>query len=384
MLSLLSSRDRESTLPPLAFLLTAYFVATTTGALTESVLGDSWEGFGYSVVFHALGEQVGTIEVDPVKLVLLALPVILALLAVSFVSATLTRTDRRTVTALFAYTTGFVWTTVAALLLLGLIIAPIAWTLNAFGITLLMFAFWVGPMFLGVAIIAAIVWIARSTSWCAREKKRRIWRFTSGVVLALGAVAACTAETTLAVQALGQKLTPHPSDVAIEVSTLSLGAPDSAWDVRSSTAPFTRVFATPAVVDSAAAPIPLDLVVVVANHSDSTLLLDRRRGTLQIGVRNRSRPVRDATAGLSCGQDVPLQVTTWSDGEAPVLVVGKGETKWIRFGGQLRGFRTAAQLGRFSFTLAVQGLSEGRQFQSPWYNIEADDPPSDPCAADRG
>jgi hypothetical protein len=75
----------------------------------------------------------------------------------------------------------------------------------------------------------------------------------------------------------------------------------------------------------------LELSVLVENATAQTIVLDKGNSDLRWRFEDGYEKPAPPEAKLS-GQSLGLTVSSWSDGEAPVMVLKPGDVKWIRYG----------------------------------------------------
>jgi hypothetical protein len=360
---LLRRETRGRYTPPLGFLVTGYFAASLAGALASDLyaaLGQSDQGV-FGTVFNAAQKQVETIDVAPLNLILLSFPVLVTLLLVAFLAGGLLRLDHSVVIALCAYTTAFLWYYVATAVLAYLAVMGVAVVIDA-GVALVAF-FLLIPVVMLAVLGGAVVWLMQVITLAVAASSRRGLRKTL-TVLVLVAAAAGTgfADTRLLATALGKKLSVPGVDVAVQLRDLEFSGRDAVGItfLDAADTSFDRAAESGGALQPA---LPLSVVVVLRNRSDTTLLVRRHsRGTAGNLLRAGFLAYVNGAIRPTCEWSMELAITGWSDGESPVLVLRKGEVKWIRFSGKFPG--PAGQLD--GSVMKVRVATEDGFFESPW------------------
>lgn len=366
---LISDQNARTFSPPLGFLVSGYFAATIVASFNKdagarSQLSTNIRG----VFFESLNRQLSTLTASPVQVILLALPLVFLLIILASLGAAILRTDRHLVVAVCAYPTGFIWW----FLTLGLVAFDIAILLRRSlpeldPIDYALFAL------AGVALLWGFVaWIIQILTLASAGAKNR--RAAAAVATIIGLILVTITSTIAEAHFLSatfiEPLRYTPLDLDFEVRGIQFSNDDYVTVNNYNEKGFYRdVQAVDTLPGMAwAESKPLTLLLVLRNRSDSTLLIPRfpmRSGanTLEIGLAEE----RGHVVHLTCRRMTNLAILDWSDRNDPVLVLRKGDVKWIRLTGQLAGYSSIGELNGFKLKVNLRGVEAF--LETPWQTV---------------
>jgi hypothetical protein len=368
---LLRPGSRINLTPPLGFLVTGYFTATFVGSLNADIMARAAAAPDSPVraVSSAVRAQLDVLDATPLKVILLAFPVVLGVIAISAAAAALLRVDRREVIALCSYSTGFAWYFLS-LGVLGFDAVLVGAAILQPGDGPLYVALGIGVLLL---LWGAAAWLTQIVVLAASAARFRRGVRRLGTFAALCLTAAVCGGTNVCVVLSAFESTFRQRtrlDATVHVSSLEfterdyvrmLTYADTSFDRDPAVVPLDTILGTPGTA-------PVSVLVLLRNRSDSTIVIRRLPASsganfLEIGLDTE----RDGRRYLSCRRSTNLAIEDWAAGADPVLILGKGEVKWIRLTGTLLGYSSIAQIRGFRVKVRLRG--EDVFLESPWQEV---------------
>jgi hypothetical protein len=362
-------------LPPFTFMVAGYATLILTVAIARQ-LNEMESGPLRKLLGNAskiVTRQLAAQDFSPLKLLLLALPVVLILLAAVYTCRRIARVGRAPALALIAYSAGYAWVMVAAGLLAG---TAMIYLLLAYPRATLLG--WVAGAVM-LALVAAFVfpqiWYISEAVWRAASPTRGIRGGAKVAVLLAITLLAHAADAAL----ITQVATPpakEPLAADLHVRWLQVGGDSlpGGDPLYNDLQPVKGVENVRNERGERWRNRPLRALVAVQNRSPGTLYLFRDpRGRLDDGFwlflarASVPRPSGDDTARvrLRVQDSTFMSVRNWADGAAPMMVLRPNDVKWIEVEGVTSAMRTPWDVTGLVFRMKVR-TGDGSVILTPW------------------
>jgi hypothetical protein len=362
-------------LPPFTFMITAYSALILTIAIARQLNGmDSGPlpqllGTASEILFRQLAAQ----DFSPAKMLLLALPVVLILLAAVYACRRIGRAARSPALALIAYSAGYAWVMVAAALLAGTALIHLLLAYPHVGLLE-----WLGA---GVLTAFAVALILPFTSFVVESARGAAepatpLRLAGRVAVLLGITLLAHAADAALIMQVAASPPKAPLAAYLDVRSLQVGGDSlpGGDPIYNDLRPVERLGNVLHVPRERGRNRPLRAVVAVHNASPAALYLFRDpKGRLDDGFwlflarASIPHPSLDDTARVHLGvQDSTfMRIQNWAEGAAPMMALRPNDVKWIELEGVTHALRTPWDVTGLVFRMKVR-TGDGSVILSPW------------------